>query len=150
MAYSVETTQYIPRIIQHLKKMGLSANLDNPKTIQEKLAYLNVYDTNPLKVKCADKVLIHDYCKEVLGTDICIPLIKTYNKTSEIDWNELPDSFVMKCNHGSGMNIIVKDKKSMNINHTVARLDNWMATDFAFQNGVEIHYHDIDRKIFVE
>lgn len=48
------------------------------------------------------------------------------------------------------MNIIVKDKTQMNREKTISRLDRWMKTNFAFQNGVEIHYHDIERKILVE
>ena len=109
-----------------------------------------MYDCTPLKTKCADKIKVHDYCEEKLGKDICVPIIKIYNKTDEINWEELPDRFVIKCNHGSGMNIIVKDKKLLNKQDAVNKLNIWMRTDFAFQNGYEYHYHDIERKIFAE
>lgn len=62
----------------------------------------------------------------------------------------MPNQFVIKCNHGSGMNIIVKDKSKLNVWTAINKLNRWLAIDFAFQNGAELHYHDIDRKIFVE
>lgn len=128
----------------------LNINIENPTTIQDKIQWLKIFDTTPLKTKCADKIKVHEYCKEKLGEDICIPIIKTYNKASEINWNELPNKFVIKCNHGSGMNIIVPDKEKLNKLDAVAKLNKWMATDFAFQNGYELQYHNIVRKIFVE
>jgi len=148
--YSIDPLKYIDRERAIFRRIGLSFNMDNPRTIQEKLAWLNFYDTNPLKVKCADKILLHEYCKEKLGKDICIPIIKMYNDISEINWDELPNEFVMKCNHGSGMNIIVNDKAKLNKTAAIRNLDKWMKDDFAFRNGVEIHYHDIPHRIFAE
>lgn len=132
------------------KKIGLNFNLDNPKTIQEKIQWLKLYDTTPLKTKCSDKIKVHEYCKDKLGKDICIPIIKTYNNTNEIEWNKLPEKFVIKCNHGSGMNIIVKNKTNINKQDVFNKLNMWMKKDFAFQNGCELQYHNIERKIFVE
>ena len=117
LSYSIDTTKYIDRMLTFCKNQGLNINLDNPQTIQDKLCWLNIYDTNPLKVKCADKIKIHDYCKDVLGEDICVPIIKVYNNVSEINWDELPNQFVMKCNHGSGMNYIVKDKNDIDFSN---------------------------------
>ena len=114
MAYTIDTLKYADKSLSACKKHGLNIDLQNPKTIQDKLVWLNIYDANPLKTLCADKIKIHDYCKDTLGKDICVPIIKTYDKPKDINFDELPDSFVLKCNHGSGMNIIVKDKKSLN------------------------------------
>ena len=150
LSYSIDTTKYIDRMLTVCKSQGLNINLDNPQTIQDKLCWLNIYDTNPLKVKCADKIKIHDYCKDVLGEDICVPIIKVYNNVSEINWDELPNQFVMKCNHGSGMNIICTDKSKLNKVDAINKLNRWMKDDFAFRNGFEAHYHDIEHKIFVE
>lgn len=111
---------------------------------------MKLYDNIPLKTKCSDKIKLHQYSEEKLGKDICIPILKVYNSTSEINWNELPDRFVIKCNHGSGMNIIVKDKSRLDTQDAVRKLNAWMNTDFAFQNGYELQYHNIERKVFVE
>ena len=148
--YSIDTKKYIGRMLKSCLANGVRVNLSNPKTIQDKLCYLNIYDTNPLKSTCADKILIHDYCKEKLGEDICIPIIKTYNKVSEIKWSELPNKFVIKCNHGSGMNIIVRDKRKLDKKVAEDKLNKWMKEDFTFKNGFEAHYHDIKHRILVE
>lgn len=137
-------------MVNFCRNQGVNINLENPTTIQDKLAWLNIYDTNPLKTKCADKIKIHEYCKEKLGKDICIPILHVYDKVEDINWEELPEQFVMKCNHGSGMNIIVKDKKKLNIEDAKRKLNYWMDDNFALRNGFEAHYYDIDRKIFVE
>lgn len=148
--YSIDTLKYKKRMLDFCSRHHVSVNLDCPQTIQEKLCWLNIYDTNPLKTKCADKVLLHDYSVEKLGKDICIPIIKTYDNVDQINWDELPKQFVIKCNHGSGMNIIVKDKSKLNKKDAESKLKKWMETDFAFCCGFESHYHDINRKILVE
>ena len=140
MSYSIDTTKYIDKMKSFCKSQGVSLDLENPKTIQDKLAWL----------KCADKIKLHEYCKEILGEDICVPIIKVYDNVDEINWDELPNQFVIKCNHGSGMNIIVKDKSKLNIQDAKNNLNMWMKDDFAFRNGFEAHYHDIEHKIFVE
>lgn len=150
MAYSIDTTQYIDKMLAFCKKNNIIINLSNPTTIQDKLAWLNIYETNPLKVKCADKIMVHEYVKDVLGEDICIPIIKTYNTAKEINWAELPEQFVLKCNHGSGMNIIVKDKAKLDKTTAISKLNKWMSDDFSMRNGFEAHYHDISHKIFAE
>ena len=138
------------KAINAAKRRGININLDRPITIQDKLEWLNIYDVNPLKWKCADKVKIHEYSKEILGEDICVPLLGVYNNTKEIDWNKLPNQFVIKCNHGSGMNCIVRDKSKANKNDIFSKLNRWMKDDFTFRNGFESHYHWIDRKILIE
>ena len=142
--------EYKKQLIAKARTAGVVLNLDNPKTIQDKINWMKLYDSTPLKSKCADKVLVHEYCKEKLGEDICIPIIKTYDKAEDIKWDELPDRFVIKCNHGSGMNIIVKDKSKLDKGAARAKLAKWMKEDFSFRNGYEMHYHAIKRKILVE
>ncbi len=150
MSYTIDTEKYMSRALNACKRNGLKINLVNPKTIQDKLTWLNIYDTDPMKSFCADKIKVHEYCKEKLGKDICIPIIKVYDKPQNINFDELPDKFVAKCNHGSGMNIIVKDKKTANKKEIIDKLNTWLGRDFTFQNGFEAHYHDIKRKCFVE
>lgn len=142
--------EYKEPLIRKARSIGYNLNLDNPVTIQDKLNWLKLYDSTPLKTKCADKIRVHEYCKEKIGEDLCIPILHIYNKVEDIKWDELPDRFVIKCNHGSGMNIIVKDKSKLNIPDAERKLKRFMADDFAFHVGYEMHYHDIPHKIFVE
>lgn len=148
--YNNKIAEYKKELIRRGRNIKLDINIDKPVTIQDKIQWLKLYDTTPLKTRCADKIKVHDYCKEKLGKDICIPIYKTYNTTDEIKWEELPQQFVIKCNHGSGMNIIVKDKNKIDKSEIIRKLNKWIKTDFAFQNGCELQYHDIERKIFVE
>ena len=85
--------------------------LENSKlvTIQEKLNYLLVHESPDIKSKIADKILLHDYSIKKLGIDICVPIIKIYDNANDIKLEDLPDKFVLKCNHGSGMNILCEN-----------------------------------------
>lgn len=148
--YSIKTTDYIEKMLSFCETQGVSINLDNPVTIQDKLAWLNIYDINPLKTVCADKVKLHEYCKEKLGKDICIPIIKVYDSVDDINLDELPKSFVLKCNHYPGSDIVAKDKNKFDFEEAKKSLTGWLNDDFAFKNGFEAHYHDVDRKIFAE
>ena len=142
--------EYKNALVKKCRSCGVIINLDKPRTIQDKINWLKLFDSTPLKSRCADKILVHEYCKEKLGEDICIPIIKTYDKASDIKWDELPKQFVIKCNHGSGMNIIVKDKSKLDKAAARAKLDKWMKEDFSFRNGYEMHYHNIRHRILVE
>lgn len=148
MPYSINPTDYIQRAVQFCAAQGVKIDLENPRTIQDKLMWLNIYEPNKLKCVCADKLRLRDYCLSVIGKDLCIPLIGIYNKV--INFGGLPNQFVLKCNHGSGMNIIVKDKSSLDEKAAINQLNEWLKRDFAFQNGFEAHYHDIQRRAFVE
>ena len=140
---------YTNELVAFCKRRGFNINLTNPRTIQDKINWLKLNNLTQLKTDCADKVKLHNYCEKKLGKDICVPIIKVYNNTNEIKWDELPEKFVIKCNHGSGMNIIV-NKNSFDKTNAINKLNRWMNTDFAFQNGYEMQYHNIERKIFAE
>ncbi len=131
--------------------------IDNPKTIQEKLRWLNIYEVPwsedynmPLKSVCADKLLMKEYVKNLLRIDICVPTIAVYNNTKEIEWDKLPNKFIIKVNHNSGGTLICHDKNKFDKNNCISKLNYWMNDDFAFRNGFESHYHWINRKILVE
>lgn len=135
---------------RYVSSHGVRCNLDAPETIQEKLMWLNIYDADPLKSNCADKLKVKDYARNVLGVDIAVPTIAEWDNAADIDFSLLPDRFVLKCNHGSGMNIIIRDKSQLNEQDARSRLNAWMNDDFSMRNGFESHYHWIERKVFAE
>lgn len=153
MIYSIDPVKYIQRARGFIHAVtGLDVNLDNPRTIQEKLCWLNIYDANPLKTQCADKIRVRYYVDETLEKDICVPLKQVGDSAYEIRWDKLPERCVIKCNHGSGMNLFYNSSE-FDLDYRdlcIARLQEWLQTDFAFQNGFEAHYHDIKRKVFAE
>lgn len=76
-------------------------NLEEPKTFNEKLQWLKLYDRNPRYSKMVDKYEIRNYIKEKIGEEYLIPLIGVYDKFQDIDFDKLPDQFVLKCTHDS-------------------------------------------------
>lgn len=109
------------------KNLKYFPNFDNPKTFNEKIHWLKLYYQNPLITKCCDKYAVKDYVKEVLGSDeYTVPTIAVYNSVNEIDFDKLPDKFVLKVNWSSGYNIIVKDKSFIDIEFVKAQLNQWI------------------------
>ena len=103
----------------------------------------------PNKTLCADKIKVHEYCKTVLGKDICIPIIRIYNSIDEINLSVLPQSFVIKANHGCGYNLIVKNKSTVDENYVKMLASKWINDDFSrYQH--EMQYKLIPHKIFAE
>lgn len=125
-------------------------SIDNPQTFNEKIQWLKLYDSTPIKTRLADKYLVRDWVKEKIGEEYLIPLLGVYDDFEEIDFDKLPNQFVIKCNHGSGYNIVVKNKSELDLNETKIKINNWMNENFAFKVGCELHYRDIQPKIVIE
>lgn len=117
-------------------KTGKKLNLKNPKGFNEKLNWLKINDIHPEYTELADKIAVHEYIKQKLGEDICFPVLGKWNHYDEIDFESLPDTFVLKCNHDSGSVKIVYNKK--NINHFELR-------DF-FESRLKINPYTIGRE----
>lgn len=127
-----------------------SLNLDTPKTFNEKIQWLKLYDSTPIKTRLTDKYLVREWIKEKIGEKYLIPLIGVYDCFEEIDFEKLPNHFVIKCNCGRGYNIVVKDKKQVDKNIIMINLKKWMHENFAFEAGFELYYRDIQPKIIIE
>ena len=92
------------------RKMGYSMDWKNPKTYSEKLQWLKVYDKNPLYTALVDKYEVKKYIADVIGEEYIIPTLGVWDRFEDIDFDSLPDRFVLKCTHDSGGIAIVKDK----------------------------------------
>ena len=131
--------------------IGYKANLKHPKTFNEKLQWYKLYycPKTPLVSQCSDKYDVREYverhgCEEYLNT-----LYGVWECVEDIPWDELPDSFVLKCTHGCAYNIICPDKSKLNIQDAKAKLKKWMAEDFGRFN-LELHYSSLKPKIICE
>ena len=138
---------YKSRSLYYSRERNL--NESNLITIQEKLNYLLVHESPDFKSKIADKILLHDYSIKKLGFDLCVPIIKIYNNSEEIKLEELPDKFVLKLNHGCGMNILCNNKTQFDINKAKSMLNIWKNSNYGL-NHKEFQYLNIERKIFSE
>lgn len=117
--------------------LGYVVNLDNPKTMNEKINWLKLYYNNPILNICEDKVLFKDYIKEKLGDGYTIPLLGSWDNINNIDFNSLPNQFVLKSNvgHGSRYMVIVKDKQSMNIEEIKFKICDYLNPIFNVSNS---------------
>lgn len=130
--------------------MGKKLDLENPKTFNEKLQWIKLYDRNPLYTKLVDKYLVRDYIKDVLGEEYLIPLIGAWDSPDDIDFDALPDKFVLKCNHNSGLGMcICKDKSKLDIQKVKEELRKGMAQDYYLFHR-EWPYKDVPKKIIAE
>lgn len=140
-----ETLQY--KFLYFIRTRKL-LNLKTPKNINEKLFWLARYWRHPQIVQCADKYRVRDYLTQKGCGDILNELYGVYETADDIDFDTLPNKFVLKCNHGSGMNIVCVDKASLNIPASIKKLNEWL--NFQFGRGVEWQYKPIERKIIAE
>ena len=125
-------------------------DIDNPIGFNEKIQWLKLYDNTELKTRLADKVMVRDYVKETIGEKYLIPCLGVWDSFDEIDWDKLPDSFVLKCNHGSGTNEIIQDKTNIDYNELKLKFEDWMNLNYAFFSGFEMHYKGIVPQILAE
>ena len=138
------------KLQQKAQLMGFrNFNIDNPKTWCEKMAWLQINDNVELRAKCADKIKVHEYSVEKLGNDICVPIIKVYDNPNDVDFSELPNKFVLKCNHGYAFNIICRDKLKLNQTESKSKLRQWLNTSFG-ESSIEPHYLKIERRCYAE
>jgi len=134
---------------QYKKHVGKKLNLKNPKNFTEKIQYIKVYYRNNLMTLCADKYKVREYVRKKINEDIIVPLLWMDDKPGDIPFDKLPDSFVIKTNHGSGMNILVKNKNLINKNSIIIQLKSWLKINY-YHHSREWTYKNIERKILVE
>ncbi len=125
-------------------------NLEQPQTFNEKTQWLKLHDSTNLKTKLADKFLVREWVKEKIGPQYLTPLIGVYDKAEDIPFDILPQAFVVKATHGSGMNLIVTDKQIFDWQGAQQRINSWMKRNHAFEHGFELHYAPIVPRILVE
>lgn len=129
---------------------GRRLSLEAPKTFNEKLQWLKLYDRKPEYTVMVDKYKARDYISEKIGAGYLIPMLGVWNAPDEIDFDTLPDKFVLKCNHNSGLGMcICKDKSALNIKNVKKRLKRGLKQDY-YLTGREWPYKDVPRKIIAE
>lgn len=122
-------------------RIGKKLNLKNPTTFNEKLQWLKLYNRNPEYSKIVDKVTFKDYIKEKLGEGYTVQTLGVWEKFDDIDFDKLPDKFVLKCNHDSGGLIICKDKSKLDIKAAKEKIERcmkrnyfWVSREWPYKN----------------
>ena len=124
-------------------------NLSNPKTFNEKLQWLKLNNRNNEYTAMVDKYLAKKYVGSKIGNEYIIPTIGIYNNFNEIDFDALPNSFVMKCTHDSGRVIICKDKNNFNRIRAKKIINKGLKHDY-YYDGREWPYKNVKKRIIIE
>lgn len=142
----------------YAKRTGCTMDFSNPLTMTQKQQWMKLYDLSNEKTRLSDKYAVRSFIKDTIGEQYLIPLVSINGKdqffnANEIDFKQLPNSFVLKCNHGSGYNIIVRDKSALkrtDVWKIKRRLNNWMKENYDYKGGIELVYRDIKPCIMIE
>ena len=142
--------QWIEKIKKQYKEnIGHELNLEQPQRYTEKIQWRKLYDNNPLYSVLADKYAVREWVKEKIGEEHLIPLLGVWDRAEDIDFDQLPDSFVLKTNNACKTNIIVRNKKNINKKLVIEQMNYWLAFPFWAKSG-QFHYKDIPPKIIAE
>lgn len=124
-------------------------NLKNPKTYNEKLQWMKLNDHNELYHTLADKYEVKKYVENLIGSEYVIKTLGVYDSFDEIDFNSLPDRFVLKCTHDSGGLVICKDKSKLDKENARKIIESSLKTNY-FYHSREWAYKDLKPRIIAE
>ena len=131
------------------KKFNKKLNLNNPQTFNEKLQWLKLNDRRDIYTTMVDKYEVKKYIANIIGEEYIIPTLGIYNSFDEIDFNKLPNQFVIKCTHDSGGLVIVKDKNKMNKEEARKKINRCLKNNF-YYNFREWPYKNVKPRIIIE
>lgn len=135
--------------IYYWLKFGEKIDLSDPKGFNEKLQWLKLHDRKPEYTRMVDKLLVKDYVAEQIGSGGIIPTLGVWDSFDQIDFDSLPDRFVLKCTHDSGGIVICKDKASFDREAARKKLNRSMARNY-YYGSREWPYKNVEKKILAE
>ena len=146
---ALNKTQYVKMQYKYITHHKL--NLKNPTRYTEKLQYLRlfVYPKNPLVTECAGRAGVRKYLNKRGFADKLIPIYGVFDKFDDIDFDKLPNEFVMKCTHACAFNFICRDKSKIDKAELKKKFDKWLKTNYG-KKTVELHYAPIKPQIIIE
>ena len=141
--------KYFIKLKWYGRRMPYKLNLRKPKTYSEKLQWIKLYDRNPLYTTLVDKYRVKAYVEERIGSEHVIPLLGAWDSVDDIEWDKLPEQFVLKVNHDCGGQVICKDKSKLDIERTKEKLKIAFKKNYYFE-GREWPYKNVQPKVFAE
>jgi hypothetical protein len=124
-------------------------NMDNPQTFNEKLQWLKLNDQHEEYTQMVDKCEAKKYIASILGDDYVIPTLGVYDSFDDIDFEVLPQQFVLKCTHNSGGVVICRDKEKLDIKKAKLKFEKWLGVNPFWKNR-EYPYKNIKPRIIAE
>lgn len=137
--------------ITYYLKMGRRLNLKDPCTFNEKLQWLKFYNRRPEYVTMVDKLLVKEYVSSKIGQEHIVPTLGVWNRPEDINWDSLPNKFVLKTTNGGGGSgvVICHDKNSFDKKSAIFKLNKSLHTDL-YQLNREWPYKNVSRRIIAE
>ena len=131
------------------RNMKKRLDLKCPKTFNEKLQWLKLYDRNPMYTLMVDKYSVKKYVADRIGEQYIVPTLGVWDKFEDIQFDKLPDQFVLKCTHDSGGLVIVRDKNNLDREVTKAKINKSLGRNY-FWSGREWPYKNVKPRIIAE
>ena len=135
--------------LKYRAAFGKKLNLKDPKTYNEKLQWLKLYDRKPEYIAMVDKYEVKKYVAEIIGEEYIIPTLGVWDRVEDIDFDSLPNQFVLKCTHDSGGLVICKDKKTLDRRCAKKKINSCLKRNFYHLNR-EWVYKDVVPQIIAE
>lgn len=131
--------------------MGHWIDWKNPKTFTEKIQWLKLYNHKPEYTQMVDKYAVKDYVAGIIGDEYIIPTLGVWDKPEDIEWDALPEQFVLKTTHGGGGGgvVICKDKKAFDKAQAIAKLNQSLNSDI-YKSLREWPYKNVPKRIIAE
>lgn len=129
--------------------LGYPLNLDNPQTFNEKLQWLKLYDRKPIYTTMVDKYAVKEYVASIIGEEYIIPTLGVWEHFEDINFDDLPNQFVLKCTHDSGGLVIVKDKSKLDMPAAKRKINKSLKRNYYYL-GREWPYKDVKPRIIAE
>lgn len=130
-------------------RIGRPLNLNSPKSFNEKLQWLKLYDRNPLYTKLVDKAEVKPWVAERIGWEHVVPTLGVWDSFDDIDFGALPERFVLKCTHDSGGLAICRDLSTFDMAAARRKIERSLANNY-FWSGREWPYKDVRPRIIAE
>ncbi len=130
-------------------KFGYKLDLGNPKTFNEKLQWLKIYDRNPIYSTMVDKYEVKKFVADIIGEEYIIPTLGVWDKFDCIDFDTLPEQFVLKCTHDSGGIIICRNKAELDRESAKRKIENSLKRNY-YWRGREWPYKNVKPRIIAE
>lgn len=132
-------------------KMGYWIDWKNPKTFSEKLQWLKLYNRKPEYTTMVDKYAVKEYVAKIIGEEYIIPTLGVWDTPEEINWDELPNQFVLKTTHGGGSTgvVICRDKANFDKKVAEEKLSRSLKSCI-YKSYREWPYKNVRRRIIAE
>ena len=139
--------EYLKR--KYKARMGCNLDLENPKTFNEKLQWLKIHDRKPIYTTMVDKYEVKRYVADLIGEEYIIPTLSVWEHFDDIDFDKLPEQFVLKCTHDSGGLVICRDKNKFDKKAAKKKIEKCLKRNYYYQ-GREWPYKNVKPRILAE